>query len=75
MNLHAIPWTLIEATTEGGFILLRYREFSNNFPKQGFPHRLNIFWQMSESDVSGLAEEAESNRMNDFENRLVEATE
>ncbi len=75
MNFDAIPWTLIKGQKEGEIVLLRRRDFATGFPKSDFPHRLNIFWQMSEPAPSGLPESPESERMKTFEDRLVEATE
>lgn len=75
MKFDAIPWTLIEAHGEDGPILVRHRQFPKGFRRGGFPHRLNIFWQMSEAADNGMPEDAESDRMKTFEDRLVEATE
>ena len=75
MNLDALPWTLIEAKNDEGPILVRRRDFPGDFPKGDFPHRLNVFWQMTESSPNGMPEDAESDRMRTFEDRLIEATE
>ncbi len=75
MKFDAIPWTLIEAHGNDGPIIVRHRQFPDGFPKNRFPHRLNIFWQMSEAAENGMPEDAESGRMQAFEDRLVDATE
>ena len=75
MNPDALPWTLIEASNEDGPILVRRRDFPDDFPKGDFPHRLNVFWRLSESSPNGMPEDVESNRMRLFEDRIVEATE
>lgn len=75
MSLDALSWTSIEASNDEGTILVRHREFPDNFPRDNFPHRLNIFWQASDGSVNGMPDYAESERMRVFEDRLVEATE
>lgn len=75
MNLDSIPWTVIRGRNSEGVVLFRYREFESEFPKQEFPHRLNIFWSSTASDENGLPEQEESERMKVFEDRLIGATE
>jgi hypothetical protein len=75
MNLDALPWNVIQASNDEGIVIFRHRNFPSDFPKATFPHRLNIFWQMSEAASNGLPEDAESDRMGLFEDRLIEATE
>lgn len=75
MNLDALPWTLIEARNDDGPILVRRRGFPDDFLKADLPHRLNVFWRMTEFSPNGMPELAESDRMRVFEDRLVEATE
>ncbi len=75
VNLDALPWTLIEARNDEGTILVRHRQFPDGFPKEQFPHRLNIFWQILDASPSGFPDTAESDRMSVFEDRLVDATE
>lgn len=75
MDLEAVPWTITSGWMNDIPIIFRFREFPDGFPKSNFPHRLNIFWQIPESSDSGMPDDVETDRMNTFENRLVEATE
>jgi hypothetical protein len=75
MDLDALPWNLLEAINDAWPLLFRRREFPDAFPKGEFPHRLNVFWQMSESSSNGIPEDAESDRIRVFEDRIVETTE
>jgi hypothetical protein len=75
VSLDSLPWTLIEASKKEYTILVRHRQFPDGFPKGDFPHRLNIFWEMSNESPSGMPDTAESERMRVFEDRLVEAME
>jgi hypothetical protein len=75
MNLDTLPWALIQARNDEDAILVRHRQFPDEFPKGHFSHRLNIFWQMSDALPGGYPDTAESDRMRIFEDRLVDATE
>ena len=75
MNLESLPWTVVQARNREGVVIFRYREFTPDFPKADFPHRLNVFWSSTSSDENGLPEKEESDRMGVFEDRLVSATE
>jgi hypothetical protein len=75
MNLDTLPWVLIQARNDQNAILVRHRKFPEDFLKESFLHRLNIFWKMSDASPSGFPDTAESDRMRIFEDRLVHATE
>jgi hypothetical protein len=64
-----------EAGNDESTMLVRHRQFPEKFPRQHFSHRLNIFWQMSDTALSGLPDAQESTLMGVFEDRLVDATE
>jgi hypothetical protein len=75
MDIDAIPWGLLEGRADDGPFLVRYREFPPTFPRTHYPVRLNLFWSMSQPDDNGLASEVETERLEQFENRLVAAVE
>ena len=75
MDFDAISW----AGAEGGYgdhpLLIRFRELDEAFPKCRYPVRLNVLWQMVESDVNGWPNDSEFQKLSTFEDRLVEAVE
>lgn len=75
MNFDSIPWTLWDGEYKGNALLIRLREFPDDFPTSKFPQRLNVTWTMYERDENGLPTEQEFERLTAFEDRLVEAVE
>ena len=75
MNFEDMNWTLLKGTIQGRPVLVRYRQFPSNFEKARFPVRLNVFWRMVESALTGLPLEAESIRLSEFEDLVVKAVE
>ena len=75
MDLDSLPWTVIQGRNSEGVVLFRHRQFTPDFPKADYSHRLNVFWTSTASDENGLPESEESDRMHVFEDRLVGATE
>ena len=75
MDFESIGWTGAEGWNGDHPLLLRFRNFDEAFPKGRYPIRLNVLWQMVESDVNGWATEAEFQKISTFEDRLVEAVE
>jgi len=70
-----IPWVVAERHTDAYPYLVRFRQFSEDFPRSTYPKRLNIFWSVQEADDIGLATKQELARLHVFEDRLVEAVE
>ena len=68
-------WSLATGQHNDRPLLIRFRQFPDGFPKQRFPARLNVFWAMFEKNAEGLPSPGETQRMQVFENRLVEAVE
>jgi hypothetical protein len=68
-------WTLVNGTYDGKQVIIRFRQFSPKFDKTKYPIRLNVFWSMSESSGVGLPIQAEAVRLDQFEDRIVEAVE
>lgn len=68
-------WSVATCDHEGRPLLVRYRGFASDFPREIYPERLNVIWTMSEQDENGLATDDESDRLTTFENRLVAALE
>jgi len=68
-------WTLAEGHTGEYPFIVRYRLFSQDFPRDVYPKRLNIFWSMTLPDENGLPSPEEAGFLETFENRLVAAVE
>lgn len=68
-------WKHARGRYEDRPIVARYREFAPDFPRAGYPERLNVFWRMGEPTESGLGSEAETARIATFESRLAAAVE
>ncbi|HSB28689.1 MAG TPA: DUF695 domain-containing protein [Pyrinomonadaceae bacterium] len=75
MDFDSIAWTGAEGVYGDHPLLMRFREFDEAFPKASYPVRLNVLWQMFESDVNGWATDSEFEKLSIFEDRLVEAVE
>lgn len=75
MDFDSISWVLAEGEHEGHPLLIRFREFPEDFPRASYPDRVNLFWQMIETDENGWPNEIEFERLRVFEDRLVEAVE
>lgn len=75
MNFGSLTWAGAEAEYNNHPLLIRFREFPKRFPKSKYPKRINIFWKMYETDENGLPTEDEFNRLETFEDRLVNAVE
>lgn len=71
----AFGWVGAEGEFEGRPLLVRFRQFPTTFNKASYPSRLNIFWKMREPEEWGLPTQFEMERLEAFENRLVEAVE
>jgi len=56
-------------------IQARYRRPPVDFPRAGYPERLNVFWRMSETGETGLGTPAELERLRVFEEHLAAAVE
>jgi len=69
------PWALAAGEHEGSHLLIRFRQFPEDFARAQFPERINIFWRMYEPELNGLPTNQESQRLETFENRLVSAVE
>ena len=68
-------WALAEGEYEGHPLLIRFRQFPKDSRRASYPDRLNLFWQLLESDENGWPTESEFERLQTFEDRLVEAVE
>ena len=65
---------LADGDYNGHALLIRLREFPKDFPVSMYPQRLNVTWTMNEHEI-GLPTDHETERLTDFENRLVDAVE
>ena len=75
MNLDELSWFGAEGDYDGHALMIRLRQFPEDFPTSRYPLRLNVFWTMSEPDENGLPGEDEWKRVVAFEDRLVDAVE
>lgn len=75
MEFDSITWAGAEGEYDGRPLLIRFREFADDFPRARYPDRLNVVWEMVESDTSGWPTDSEFERLRTFEDRLVEAVE
>ncbi len=75
MDFNSLTWALGEGERNKDPLLIRFREFPENWPKSKHPYRVNIFWTMSEPDENGLPSDEESLRLETFEDRLIDAVE
>lgn len=74
-DFDSIPWSIAEGIYEGRPLYIRFRNFPSAFTRTSYPQRINIFWTMTEVGSEGLPLEFEFERLETFENRLVEAVE
>jgi hypothetical protein len=75
LHLDTISWSIAEGRTDSYLYQLRFRNFSPEFPRNQFHHRLNIFWRMAEPNSEGYASTTELERLHLFEDRLIAAME
>lgn len=75
MTLESITWALWDGEYNSQPLLIRFREFPEDFSKSKYPQRLNIFWKMSAVDQNGLPADVEFEKLSTFEDRLVDAVE
>lgn len=68
-------WVLAKGKNEGKPMFVRLRRFANSFCKADYPERVDITWEISKPDQHGLPSPAEMDRMEAFENALVQAVE
>ena len=75
MKFDSLTWAGVETEHDTHPLVITFREVPKTFPRSRYPQRLNIFWEMSESDENGLPTEDEFKRIELFESRLVAAVE
>jgi Family of unknown function (DUF695) len=75
MDFDSLGWVGAEGDYDGRPLLIRLREFPEEFPTSKYPERLNITWTMSEVEQNGLPTEREFSRLASFEDRLIDAVE
>lgn len=75
MDLKTVPWVLAKGTLDGHSLMMRYRKFSEDFPKNEFPTRINMICSVKEQTESGLPTRSEYERLGMFEEHLMNAVE
>lgn len=75
MTFESICWAVAEGEYEGHTTSTRYALVPRDFPRAQYPIHLNITWTMYEPDEYGFPSETESERLEVFEELLVQAVE
>ncbi len=75
MVFDSLTWAGAESQHDNHLLLIRFREIPETFPRSIYPQRINVFWEMVETDENGLPTENEFRRLETFEDRLVNAIE
>lgn len=68
-------WQTSNGRYEDQAIQARFRVHPPDFPRAGYPDRLNVFWRMTDRGEDGLGTADEHERLRVFEERLVAAVE
>jgi hypothetical protein len=75
MTFESMRWLVTEGEYEGYTTSIRYALVPRDFPRTKYPIHLNITWSMYEPDEYGFPSETESQRLEIFEEFLVQAVE
>jgi len=75
MDLKSVPWVLAKGTQDGHSLMMRFRQFSRDFPKQEFPVRINMICDVKEQTESGLPTRSEYERLGRLEEHLMNTVE
>jgi hypothetical protein len=75
MDLKSVPWVLAKGRLDGHSLMLRFRQFSQDFPKQEYPVRINMICDVKEKTPSGLPTRSEYERLGQFEEHLMNVVE
>jgi hypothetical protein len=75
MDLKSIPWVLAKGKQDGHSLMMRFRQFSQDFPKQEYPVRINMVCDVKEQTSTGLPTRNEYQRLGEFEEHLMSAVE
>jgi hypothetical protein len=75
MDLKSIPWVLAKGTQDGHSLMMRYRQFSRDFPKREYPVRINMVCDVKEQTPLGLPTRNEYQRLGEFEEHLMNTVE
>lgn len=70
-----IPWALAKGDRDGSSLMMRYRQFTCDFPKQNYPVRINVVCDFHERTNSGLPTQTEYMRLDVVEDKLMELAE
>lgn len=70
-----VPWRTAEGRYEDQPIQARVRDYPPDFPRAGYPERLNVFWRMTDRGEAGLGAPAELEQLQVFEEHLLNAVE
>lgn len=71
MELKKIPWALAKGSRDGSSMMMRYRQFQTDFPKQDYPVRVKVVCDFNERTQSGLPTQTEYARLDIVEDELM----
>ena len=71
MDLKTIPWALAKGSRDGFSMMMRYRQFKPDFPKQDYPIRVNVVCDFQERTQSGMPTQTEYYRLDTVEDQLM----
>ena len=75
MDLKKIPWALAKGARDGSSLMMRYRQFTDDFPKHNYPVRINVVCDFHERTNTGLPTQTEYTRLDVVEDELMEMAE
>lgn len=69
-------WMVVQFFNEEGEPLMaRIKQYEADFPRDRYPHRIDVFWPASEDAENGVPTQADIDAMAVFENRLCATLE
>lgn len=71
MDLKTIPWALAKGSRDGSSMMMRYRQFKPDFPKQDYPVRVNVVCDFHELTQTGMPTQTEYTQLDIVEDELM----
>ncbi|MBD3671138.1 MAG: DUF695 domain-containing protein [Gammaproteobacteria bacterium] len=75
MELKSLPWALAKGVLDGNSSTMRFRKFSEDFPRSDYPVRINIVCDIQEKNERGLPTRQEAERLGRLEDELLNEIE
>ena len=74
--MDAREWALVQCFDEEGRpLMVRVKQYEEAFVRADYPHRVHVFWPVSDDAENGLPTPSDVEAMNRFENHLCAAVE